>query len=227
MTPPPPPASNDTEGHAEAQAPTKADLKRANELRAHIAELASSLETIHEQIADAQDELTALNVDDEDGGDAGFEVDPAAQLRTDLDEARASHQRVLADFKNFQRRASENELRARDAGRAAVLESFVAVLDTFDMAMKMDPDNTPASSILEGVKMIRGEALRILSTSGFTTIEPARGTPYDPNRHEAVINEPAEDVEPGAVVTLHQPGYALGERVLRPAKVSVSPTEDA
>jgi len=100
------------------------------------------------------------------------------------------------------------------------------VLATFDMAMKMDPDKTPASSILEGVKMIRGEALRILGSSGFRALEPTRGAPYDPNAHEAVAHADADDVEPGSIVDVHQPGYALNDRILRPAKVTVRPGED-
>lgn len=215
--------------HDEQQAPerpepSKADLKRAKQLRTLIADLAADLESIYTKIDDAQSELSALNIDDESSSDS-FEIDTISTLRTELEEAKGNHQRVLADFKNFQRRASENELRARDAGRASVLESFVAVLDTFDLAMKMDPETTPAAGILEGVKMIRGEAIRNLSTHGFRSLEPTPNTPYDPNAHEAISNEPNTDIDPGNIVSLHQPGYALNDRVLRPAKVTVNPAD--
>lgn len=214
---------NDEQSNAAPRTePSKADLKRAKHLRTQIADLAAELESIYTQIDDAQAELSTLNVDDEEKAE-GFDIDTTAALRTELEDARGNHQRVLADFKNFQRRASENELRARDAGRASVLESFVAVLDTFDLAMKMDPATTPAAGILEGVKMIRGEAIRNLSMHGFRAIEPTQNTAYDPNAHEAISNEPSETVEPGNIVTLHQPGYALNDRVLRPAKVTVNP----
>jgi molecular chaperone GrpE len=57
-------------------------------------------------------------------------------------------------------------------------------------------------------------------------IAPVRGEAFDPHRHEAVMRQPAEDVSPGHIVNTLQTGYLMGDTVLRPAKVSVSPSED-
>jgi molecular chaperone GrpE len=151
-----------------------------------------------------------------------------AELAGKLTEARLAHQRALADFQNYQRRAAENERRAREGAAAGVVESMVNVLDTFEMARKMDPKNTPPEAVLQGVEMIRGELLRTLGQRGFNVIEPKLGEAFNPHEHEAirqVAGEQAMGVEPGHIVETLRPGYRMEERVIRPAQVTVSSAE--
>lgn len=213
---------------------SKQDRKRAEALRRRLAELADTQQSSMSEMDQIQAELAELGVDD--GGDdgSGERADPAAGLRDDLSELKASldaseerYRRVLADFSNYQRRASENERRAREAGKAGVLEQMVAVLDTFDLAMRMDPASTTPEAMLQGVQMIKGEMLRLLSTQGFVPIDPSRGAEFDPHQHEAVTHAMDEDVAPGCVAEVMQTGYQLGDRVLRPAKVTVRPSAEA
>ncbi len=138
-----------------------------------------------------------------------------------LTEAKVAHQRVLADFQNYQRRQIENERRACDGAAAGVVESMVGVLDTFEMARKMDPKQTPPEAVMQGIEMIRSEMLRTLGMRGFVVIEPERGEAFDPNIHEAVQRVDVEDVEAGCIVETMRPGYRMDVRVLRPAQVSV------
>jgi len=147
--------------------------------------------------------------------------DEADALRTDLAEAEDRYKRALADFQNYQRRALANEAQARDEGAAGVVKSVLTVIDHFDLALGQDPEKASAESILEGVKLIKGELLRTLAQHGVSPVEPRPGDELDHHRHEAVGQMSAEDLDAGVIATCLQPGYRIGDRVLRPAKVMV------
>jgi len=154
-------------------------------------------------------------------------TDDFAKLQAELDEARSRALRVMADFQNYQRRALLNEQTARTEGAARVVSSIVGVVDHFDLALTQDPATATAEQIIAGVTVIREELLKVLAQNGVSLIRPAPNDEFTPGRHEAIMQQQAEGIEPGRVVALFQPGYALttqaGERVIRAAKVSVSP----
>ena len=152
---------------------------------------------------------------------------PEQELEEKLAAAEESALRLRADFQNYQRRAIINEREAREWGAAGVLESIVSVIDHFDVALSQDPEKASAASILDGVRLIKGEMLRALKDHGVIAIEPAIGDELDPGRHEAIGHLAAQAAAPGTVSALLQPGYAMGNRVLRPAKVFVAPPTDA
>jgi len=158
---------------------------------------------------------------DEDPRDASI-----AALEEKLAEAEENVLRARADFQNYQRRAIASEREAREWGAAGVLGDMVAVLDHFDVALSQDPDKASAASIIDGVRLIKGEMVRALKDHGVASIEPAPGDELDPGRHEALGQMPAEGVEPGRIAKVMQTGYAMGDRVLRPAKVFVTPAAE-
>lgn len=149
------------------------------------------------------------------------------QLTAELDEARGRALRALADFQNFQRRASQNEQVARQQGMAGVIMSVVPVLDNFDHALGHDATKGSVEQIMAGVRVIREELMRALGKHGVTLIAPAANDEFVPGRHEAIMQQPADGVDSGRIVATFQPGYVLNdfgtERVLRAAKVSVAP----
>lgn len=149
-----------------------------------------------------------------------------AALRGEAEEARSKYQRSLADFQNYQRRALENEKEARRQGVTSVVSHLLGVLDNFDLAMQQDPARASAQQIMQGVSLIRAQLLQALAAAGVGSISPAPGSEFDPHRHEAVVQVPAAPgVGPGQIAAVLQVGYLLGERVLRPAKVSVARQE--
>lgn len=149
------------------------------------------------------------------------------KLRAERDERNQAYLRTLADFQNYQRRALLNEQTARVEGVSKVVERIFGVLDHFDLALGQDTSKASAEQIIHGVKLIRDEFSKVLASLGVGLINPQPNDEFVPGRHEAVMQQPAEGVEPGRVVACFQPGYTLnaqtGERVLRAAKVSVSP----
>jgi molecular chaperone GrpE len=133
--------------------------------------------------------------------------------------------RTVADFQNYQRRASLNEREAATQARAGVVQQVLTVMDHFDLALAQDAEATTSEQILGGVRVIRDELFKTLQTFGVSRIEPGAGDEFDPNIHEAMLRQASEGVEPGRIVALLSVGYKLGDRVVRPAKVSVAPLE--
>ena len=129
----------------------------------------------------------------------------------------------MADFSNFQRRSAENETRARSQGIAEVVRNLVPVLDQFDMALGQAESATNMESLIEGISLVKDGFMQALDRNGVKPINPSIDEEFDPMRHEAMMNQPADGVSPGHVSMVVQPGWEMGTIVLRPAKVAVAP----
>lgn len=147
------------------------------------------------------------------------------ELKRQVEERQAAYLRALADFQNFQRRAGENEVRARDRGIAQVARAVVPVLEQMDLALGHDLKALDAQKLAGAVEMLRRELLKALEGQGITRISPAPGDEFDPMCHEAVMQQPAEGIAPGHIASCFQAGYRHGDTTLRPAKVAVTPKE--
>ena len=149
-------------------------------------------------------------------------------LETELEEAKNKLLRTIADYQNSQRRALQNEQQAKADGVSRVISDVATVIDHFDLALGQDPSKATPDQIIGGVRVIREELLKILSRNGVSLLNPQPNDEFVPGRHEAVMQQPAEGIEPGRIVSTFQPGFLLtmltGERVIRPAKVAVAPT---
>ena len=147
------------------------------------------------------------------------------QLRQKLADA---EKRVLiahADLENFRkrmRREREDELKYANA---PLLSDLLPVIDNLQRAIESAEKSDEASSILEGVKLVEKQMLETMKRRGCEPIA-AQGEPFDPNLHEAIMQQPSGDVPPGTVVHVTQVGYRLFERVLRPSQVIVSKAAD-
>lgn len=145
------------------------------------------------------------------------------QLTMERDDAVAGRKRALADFANYQRRALENEDRAARNASSRFARALVPVLDNFDLALNQRAEQMSVQALLKGVHAMRDDFRRILESQGVTRIEPVVGEVFDPNRHEAMMRQPATaEVPPDAILSVLQPGYTLGDMVLRPAKVIIA-----
>lgn len=145
------------------------------------------------------------------------------QLLEELVGALESRQRALADFKNFQRRSTENEQRMSRIATAGALRDVLPVLDQMEMALEQDPTQVGGDKILDGVQIIRDELEKVLMDQGVERIDPDVSAEFDPNRHEAMLKQEADGVESGHIVQVLQVGYQIRDQVLRTAKVAVAP----
>lgn len=135
-------------------------------------------------------------------------------------------QRTVADYQNFQRRARLNERETRELASMGAVQSMIPVLDFFEMALKQNPDTATAAQVMGGVEMIKTEFVRVLGNQGVGTIKPAGGDEFDPLKHEAIERTSATEIEPGRVVETRSPGYTMGDRVIRPAKVVIATADE-
>jgi molecular chaperone GrpE len=145
-------------------------------------------------------------------------------LRKSLQDAEQRYMMTLADFHNYQRRALLNEQVAKKEGAKSVASSIVNVIDHFDLALSQDTSKVSADNIVAGVRIIRDELMKALITHGIGTITPAKNDVFEPGKHAAVMQQPADGVQAGHVVMCMQSGYTFGDQVIRPAKVSVAPS---
>jgi molecular chaperone GrpE len=135
-------------------------------------------------------------------------------------------QRERAEFLNFKRRTADE--RERDAGLAAdgLLRKVVALADDFDRAVESRPEDLASDPWAEGVAAIDRKLRLLLESEGVTAIEITPGAPFDPHRHEAIVNVPGSGLPEGAVVAELQRGYRIRDRILRPAMVAVAAAGD-
>src|SRR3954471_13769497 len=151
------------------------------------------------------------------GGD-GNDYDKVKAERDMLYEKLA---RAQAEFQNSRKRLqAEADQRAQYAN-ASLIKSLLPVIDNFERALAQDPDKTDARSILRGMQIVHDQWLNMLKQQLVQEIAPQPGEPFDPTRHEAIMQQES-DFPQGSVVQVLQKGYALHDRTLRPAQVSVS-----
>ena len=148
-------------------------------------------------------------------------------LQRDRDQMESKYLRVSADYQNFVRRSQQNIDTAREQQLMSMAKSLITVLDHFDRALEVDPAKTTCGNLIAGVQIVRDELLKSLEQFGVRRLEVSPGDVFDPTQHEALMREPAHDIEPNHVATQLQPGYTLGEKTLRPAQVSVTEVPDA
>lgn len=165
------------------------------------------------------------------GEEAAILREQVDKLTAERDEAQQRYLRSLADFQNYQKRATQNELVARAEGAGRVARDIVSVIDHFDLALAQDLEKLGpgAGPVLDGLRVIREELMKALTSHGVALITPAKNDEFEPGRHEAIMQQADPDTGPGRIVATFQPGYTLTtaglERVIRPAKVSVAPSE--
>ena len=149
-------------------------------------------------------------------------------LQSQRDELEARLTRSFADYQNFARRSQQNVVEAKEQQLLELAKALVTVLDHFDKALEVDPDATSTTTtttikgVIEGVQIVRDELVRTLERFGIQRLDVEPGEEFNPRQHEALMRQAVEGMEPNHVAAQFQPGYVLGEKTVRPAKVSVT-----
>ena len=125
--------------------------------------------------------------------------------------------RTQADFENFRKRNAEAVRKSREEGISDTLVEILPVLDNLERAVSAIADEASR----QGVAMIVKQFNQVLSAMGVEEI-PSAGQAFDPNLHNAVMQESVEGMEPGMVAEVLQKGYKYHNRVIRHAMVKVS-----
>src|SRR5438128_374056 len=144
-----------------------------------------------------------------------------ARLTAELAEAKDKHLRLAAEFDNFRKRMVRERTDAWGKAQAEVVSRLVDALDDLARFAHVDPAQTDAKTIHDGVDLVERKFWKELDLLGVKRVDEV-GVPFDPNLHEAVTTAPADeaamDHTVGAVL---QAGYRLGTVLLRPARVVV------
>ena len=144
------------------------------------------------------------------------------QLEHKEEEARSSHDRFLrerAELENFKKRMQREKADALRFACEPLIRELLPVVDNLERAVEHAGGN--GQSVLEGVRLVLKSLFDILERHGVTRIE-AVGQPFDPTRHEAMVQVESPEHEPNQVIEQHHTGYLLHGRLLRPALVTVS-----
>jgi len=143
-----------------------------------------------------------------------------ASLRSEVAELNEKYLRKLADEVNFRKRMLREKEETQKYAVASLLGDLIPILDDFDRGIAGTESAKSYEQLHEGVILIRKQLSQMLENKYALKRFESKGTPFDPNRHEALSAEP-DNVEEPVVSEEYLPGYALHDRILRTAKVRV------
>jgi molecular chaperone GrpE len=160
-------------------------------------------------------------VSEEEAAASELEADLArlSQLESERDEYLEMLRRVQADFENYRKRVIKEQTALVDRATEGLIAHLLPVLDSFELALKNADAAGCDESVRKGIDLVYAELLGVLEKAGLSRVE-AEGKPFDPNVHEAVMQDEG-DGEP-VVSDVLRTGYTLKGRVLRPAMVKVT-----
>jgi molecular chaperone GrpE len=162
--------------------------------------------------------------DDQVGQDQPFGNEGAfeslAQLKRERDELKEQVLRVRAEFANYQKRAKQQADSDRVYAVGSLARDLLDPLDNLERAIEALRASATVG-VTAGLDMVQRQLMEILAKHGVEPI-PALERPFDPNLHDAVMQQPSGEHPEGTVVSELSKGYTIRDRVLRPSKVAVS-----
>lgn len=153
-----------------------------------------------------------------------------AQLRSELDQALAKAneyltgwQRERAEFFNYKKRMEREQAQGGQNAFANAIRRYLDIADDLERALKSKNRPTGGNGAIwaEGIDLIHRKMIAAFEADGVKPID-TDGKDFDPSIHEAISHEDSPDHESGQIIEVVQPGYTLGERVIRPARVRVA-----
>jgi molecular chaperone GrpE len=154
-------------------------------------------------------------------------AEDVAKLEQERTELKDRLLRALAEMENLRRRTEKEVADTRAYAVSAFARDMISVADNLRRALEAVPAHARKSgdgavaALIDGIELTEREMTKTLERHGVRKVDPA-GQKFDPNLHEAMFEAPHESLAKGQIHTVVQPGYAIGERVLRPARVGVS-----
>lgn len=148
-------------------------------------------------------------------------ADDVARLEREAADVKDRLLRTAADFDNFRKRAAREKAESWAQAQADVIQKVLDSIDDLGRVAHLDPAQTNAQALHEGVGLVERKLLKALEGVGLERLDPS-GQAFDPKSHEAVMTTPAPTVEQdGHVAMVFQAGYRLNGFLLRPARVAV------
>lgn len=173
---------------------------------------------------DESTETTTESTDESVVSEAPVEdesTDPVAELEAKLEQSEEKYLRLYAEFENYKKRTRQELDTERTYRAQSVLRDILPAIDNIERALAQQGESDEFKSLHKGVEMIYESLLHSLKENGLEVIE-ALDAPFDPNLHQAVMQDSDSSKDSGIVLEELQKGYKLKERVLRPSMVKVN-----
>ena len=153
------------------------------------------------------------------------EHDQLADLQKQVEDANAKALYAAAELQNARRRMDKEMADARSYAAAGFARDMLAIKDHLDRALAAVSDelraDQTAANFLAGIESTARELEQVFTRHGISRVE-SKGHPLDPHKHQAMLEIPHEEAEPGTIIEEMQPGYVMKDRLLRPALVGVA-----
>ena len=177
-------------------------------------------EAVEKELAGVPEELL-----DKDAPDDGTIEDSLNSLRYDLEKAQQEMLYAKAEVQNVRRRMEKDIQDARAYAATGFARDILSVADNLARALDHVPtemrEDEKLKGFLAGIEATQRELDKVFGLHGVTRIA-AVGLPLDPHQHQAMLEVPSDEAEPGTVVQEMQAGYMINDRLLRPAMVAVA-----
>ena len=141
-----------------------------------------------------------------------------AEVERERDEYLNDLKRVAADFENYRKRVARDQEGLVARAHERLVKELLPVLDDLERALEAAAQHEEAK-LEEGVRLVHRELVEALAREGLIEVET--DGQFDPHVHEALLSQPDDDKESGAILDVLQKGYRIGDRVVRPARVIV------
>ncbi|MCT2558829.1 nucleotide exchange factor GrpE [Tsuneonella sp. YG55] len=178
-----------------------------------------------EAVAKELDGVPADMIDDEGKEEEGSLSDALSALKDDLDKANQDILYARAETQNVRRRLEKDIADARAYAATGFARDILSVYDNLVRAIEAIPpdlhDDPRMKAMVTGIEATQREVEKVFASHGITRIA-STGLPLDPNQHQAMLEIPTEEHEPGTVVQEMQSGWMIKNRLLRPAMVGVA-----
>ena len=148
------------------------------------------------------------------------------ELKKELEQAIEDKKRALAEAENTRRRGIKDLEQSRKYGHLAFAREMLSVVDSLESAVNSSPQNKDeltdeTKNFIVGVEMTLEQLKQVFNNHNISKIDP-QGDKFDYNVHQAMFEKETDEVEPGVIIEVMQPGWSLHDRLLRPAMVGVS-----
>ncbi len=180
-------------------------------------------DAVEQELEGVPEELLADDDGDEDEGEGIEEALEA--LKNDLEASKQETLYAKAETQNVRRRAEKDIQDARNYAATGFARDVLSVADNLARAIAVVPaelrEDEKFKGLVAGIEATQRELDKVFGQNGITRIA-AMGLPLDPNQHQAMMEVPTTEAEPGTIVQEMQAGYMIKDRLLRPSMVGVA-----
>src|SRR5688572_9800561 len=129
---------------------------------------------------------------------------------------------AVAEAQNVRKRLQQEKEQSLQFANQSLVKSLIPIIDNFERALAVDPAKTDATAVLKGLQLVHDQLMNELKKQHVEVIDPKTGEPFDPTKHEALMQQDVPGAKPNSVAQALTRGYAMHGRTLRPAGVMVA-----